>query len=729
MTALRIQISNVRANGMRTAYVVNADGSIQSRKNTLAVKFPRSCSDIATAGSVWCVQGEIFERTYKIKEFQIVEDVYTVSGATLERPSGELLARWISKNIDGVGDVKARRLVRAVPDLDEKVRQGDVEALKQVSGISDQLAQELIRKWPHAALYDVIAWLQGSGLPMSLGDRLVRVYGDKTISTLKNDPFILLSFGVSFKKITLLIAQLNIHISADRFLSGISEHIASSYCQKTGSTVIPEKDLVENATPLCRELGLNVEELIESAIQNGSLVIAREGYQGLGSRILEETVSRFIQKCTERRAGAGSPMARWEENINEHEINEALRHYQRLISHTMTAEQREAVRTCIQSPVAVISGGAGTGKTTTLKAILHAFQWLSNNDIVPFLVALSGRAAKRMAQSTQQHATTIAKLISDYIGPKKHLMPDHVLLVVDEASMVDLLSFYKMVGILPYATRIILIGDAAQLPPIGGGLVFHAAIDSNIPAVHLSQVKRQNEQSGIHRLATSIRTNTYDKNILNNIFEDILYTSDATSQNIIEQYNSFGQESCIALTPTRKGPLGVDSVNKLIQEQFDGYNPPELHHNDDFRGWIPWLTRVGTKLRLNDKVIIISNDYDNDLRNGDIGRIAQVYEHPNDDNSYGILELDEREIPITLSILEKLELGYAVTIHKAQGSQWPACILLLPGYARHMIDQTLLYTAVTRPSESLVIMGDETLIDAALVRGNVALNRVVNITF
>lgn len=307
-------------------------------------------------------------------------------------------------------------------------------------------------------------------------------------------------------------------------------------------------------------------------------------------------------------------------------------------------------------------------------------------------------------------------------------MPDHVLLVVDEASMVDLLSFYKMVGILPYATRIILIGDAAQLPPIGNGLVFHAAMDSKIPAVHLSEVKRQNEQSGIHKLATAIRTNTYQKIMINSIHGDVNFINDTMNATIVAQYQFFDPEQCIILTPTRKGHLGVDSVNKLIQAQFDGYYPSQLHYHDDFRGWIPWITKSGAKLRLGDKVIITSNDYENDLRNGDLGRITRVHERPEEDNSYGVLELDGRDVPVTIPLLERLDLGYAVTIHKSQGSQWPACILLLPEYARHMIDQTLLYTAVTRPSEHLVIMGDDTLIYAALTRGNVALNRVTNIT-
>ncbi len=733
---MNIQIAKVRDSGIRTAYVVNDDGSIQNRKRTLAIKMPKSCLEVATTGSVWSVNGAMSQRSYKINNFEVTEDLLTVNDANFLRPSGELLARWLSSNIEGCGDVKARRLVRALPNIDELVRNNDANALCAVSGVSLSLAQKIIAEWPSDALYAVLKWLQDSGLPMGLADRLARVYGEEALEKLSHDPFILLAFGVSFNSIKDVIGKLDIDVPDERIVAAMAEHVTNTYCKRTGSTVITEADLLagmfkldesflqtiaKRSDPVCNgdvitaNAGID-KGLVQHALTYGALLPVDGGYQGLGAAIQEATVAKFLRFNNERTPGAGSLLAFWEKNLTDVVVDDALIRFEMGLSFNLTDEQRDAIIMAVKSPISVISGGAGTGKTTILQAILSVFDQLAD-DMPQFQVALSGRAARRMSEATGRNAVTIAKLIADHLGEDKNPLPEYMLLIVDEASMVDLLSFYKLVGILPYATRIIFVGDVAQLPPVGAGLIFHALMQTDLPSVELTQVKRQGEDSGIHALATSIRNGIYEPALLSSSSGDVRYLPTADEHVILSEFQKADTvEQCIVLTPTRKGDFGVNAVNQMIQASFDDDCPPELHYADDLRGNIPWITANGSRLRLGDRIMVTANDYEADIRNGDLGTITAVYDEP-EDGAFGEIDIDGNIVPITFEVLHNIDLGYAVTIHKSQGSQWKTCILLLPSYAPHMVDQTLLYTAVTRPTQELVVIGDQGLVAQAINRG------------
>lgn len=724
---MMVQIAKIRPSGIRTAWEVQEDGSIAHRDTILAVQFPTQMREAASVGSVWSVEGEIERRNYKAHGFVVQDDLLTVETARFLRPSGELLTRWISRNIDGMGDVIARRLVRAFPDIDAVVRSGDRQALTTVAGVNESRARALIEKWPPQGLYGVLNWLQASNLPLGISDRLARVYGPNALARLKDDPFLLVAFGVSFRKILDLIVKLEIELPRDRLLAAIAEHVARTLCARTGSTVISDGELVTGADRVAADIGIVSDGLIEAAISNGVLIRTEHGLQGLGAAIQEHAVARFLNQSAARPAGSGAFLAAWEEHLTDASIEAALIAFEDTLPFTMTPEQRAAVNGAVKSPVSIISGGAGTGKTTILLAILAAYDQLASG-MAQFQVAVSGRAAQRMAECTGRPAVTIAKLLSDYRGENKPDFPEHALIVVDEASMLDLLTAYRLVGILPYATRVLLVGDAGQLPPIGEGLIFHAAMRSDLPVLELSQVKRQGQDSGIHRLATAVRMNIYDHGLLNTGSGDCQYTPNCSPEALIRIWEeSGGSEDCMLLTPTRKGHLGVNAVNALIQSHRDAVElRPELHYSDALHGWIPWITRRGARLRLGDQVMVTVNDYEADIRNGDLGTISEVYTESSGD-ALGLLELNGRVVDITAGLLETLDLGYAITIHKSQGSQWPTCILLLPDYVPHMLDQTLLYTAITRPVERLRVVGDRSLITRALNRGSVADKRNTNL--
>ena len=706
-----IQIAKARPYNHFSAYEVATDGTYINRYRTLVVKLPDYCASAADLGTVWRVLGPIKSREYQRDGFTIREDLIKPKRPKILRPIGELLATWISDNVAGVGTTKARRLVRAYSseELNQIAKTEDIEVLSSVNGISPNTARLIVDEWPTEAMWAALEFLQESRLPMGVAKRLARVYGDEVESKLRTDPFVLTAFGVSFEDVLGIVGKLSVAVSDESLLAAIAERVALAYGHKTGSTVVPEKILIEQAKTVCQELSVPLERIVESALEKGTFVPAESGYQLVGNAIQEASVAKFLAQCAGREAGVGSTFATWEFSLTDEVIENALCNFEKSLPFDMTAKQRAAVSGVVRSNVAVISGGAGTGKTTILLAALALYEAVSNSMPI-LLVALSGRAAQRMTEATGRDAMTVAKLIANHLGDNKPDLPNHLLLVVDEASMVDLLSAYRLIGILPYATRIILVGDVAQLPPVGAGLVFHCAMQSDLPVFELKKVKRQGEDSGIHRIATGIRNSEYSDSMLSSPKNDVIYTSDVCESAILSAYlEGGGPEQAIVLTPTRKGPLGVKAVNKLIQSHFDKDRPQVVHYVDSDYGWVRWLTSSDSELRLGDQVMVTVNDYEEDIRNGDVGTITEVYDEPRD-GCYGVVNLDGRDLELNQAVLEKLELGYAITIHNSQGSQWPTCLLLLPHYAKHMLDQTLLYTAVTRPSEKLVIIGDKLLL-------------------
>lgn len=723
-----IQIAKARPYNHFSAYEVATDGTYINRNRTLVVKLPDYCASAAGLGTVWRVLGPVKSREYQRDGFKIREDLIKPKKPKILRPNGELLATWISDNVAGVGITKARRLVRAYSseELNHIAETEDIEALSSVNGISPNTARLIVDEWTTEAIWAALEFLQESRLPMGVAKRLARVYGDEVESKLRTDPFVLTAFGVSFEDVLGIVGKLSVAVSDESLLAAIAERVALAYGNETGSTVVPEKILIEQAKTVCQEVSVPLERIVESALEKGTFVPAESGYQLVGSAIQEASVAKFLAQCAGREAGVGSSFAKWECSLTDEVIEHALCNFEQSLPFAMTADQRAAISGVVRSNVAVISGGAGTGKSTILLAALAVYEAVSSSMPI-FLVALSGRAAQRMAEATGGDAMTIARLIANHLDDKKPDLPNHLLLVVDEASMVDLLSAYRLIGILPYATRIILVGDVAQLPPVGAGHVFHCAMQSDLPAFELKQLKRQGEDSGIHRIATGIRNSEYSDSMLSSPKNDVIYTSGVRESAIISAYlNGGGPEQAVILTPTLKGPLGVKAVNKLIQSHFDKDRPQVVHYVDSDYGWVRWLTSSDSELRLGDQVMVTVNDYEEDIRSGDVGTITEVYDEPRD-GCYGVVNFDGRDLELNQAVLEKLELGYAITIHNSQGAQWPTCLLLLPHYAKHMLDQTLLYTAVTRPSEKLVIIGDKLLIQSAIERGSRVYERTTNL--
>ncbi len=722
-----VQVRKKRACGFATVDLIKPDGSLRKREKPVVVHFPEYAQNAATVGSLWEVSGKERENVFTVNDFIISE--YTIDATEIRflKPSGKVLSRWISSNIRGIGSVIANRLVR-LPNLAGLIEKRERSSLLAVSGMSEARLDRLLDEWPDKSMYDTITWLEEQQLPLGLGEKLSALFGAEAIDKIKEHPFLLMAMGASFEKTMEIAKGLGLTMADNSVMAGVAQHVAVRYTHKTGSTVIDPQSLITDCTQVMQSPApSNVGDI---AVEHGLLVKVDSGYQVYGSALMEAAVALFLTKAHNRPAGTGSLAAGWESGLTEKKVIDALETYEQTLPFQLTGDQRKAVAGSVLSPVCGISGGAGTGKTTILKAILGVYQALAGG-MAFYQVALSGRAAQRMAESTGLPAQTIAKLIVDHIGEGKARLPDHLLLIIDEASMVDLLSMYKLIGLLPEATRVIFVGDTAQLLPVGAGLVFHALQDTFIPFFNLTQVKRQGEESGIHRFATAIRNGQVEIPPQTEI--SLAKSADCSiegdmSLNRLESLwkEAGGIGNAIVLCPVRKGEMGVDGINRHLQ-QSNGLQRPKIYYQDDQRGWIPWVTSAGTELLLGDPILVTSNNYDEaaDIRNGDLGVITAVYDSPSEeDGSVAMAEVNGICIAITIDLLDKMQLGYAITIHKSQGSQWPSCFVVLPPEAGHMMDLTLLYTAATRSEKQVVVMGDKMTIEKAVNRGSEAVERL-----
>lgn len=720
-----VQVKKMRSFGYAAVDLVSNDGSIKQRDKTLVVKFPETVLDAVHAGSLWQVSGPEIVNEFSVNNFTVSE--YTLLAKTVKylRPSGKILSRWISSNVPGIGGTIANRLVR-LQGLQEAIISQDREKLLSVSGMTLARIRNLIKNWPEEHLYEVIDWLESKHLPLGLGHKLIDIFGSDALKNIKAHPFLMMAMGASFEKTMEVAKALGLDLANESILAGVAQHYAVRYSFKNGSTVIDAQSLKAG----CEEIiGSEVPENIgEIAVSQRLLVKVETGYQVYGAALQEAAIAKFLIDCLARPPAAHSIMAGWEKPVTDAKVAKALSKYEKTLNFPLTNEQKEAVKGAVMSPVCGISGGAGTGKTTILKAVIGVHRALS--EFLPiYQVALSGRAAQRMSESTGMPAQSIAKLIYDHTGKGKLDLPSHLLLIIDEASMVDLLSMYRLIGILPDATRMIFVGDTEQLPPVGAGLIFHSLTNTTIPFFHLSQVKRQDNQSGIHKFATSIRNGSVDRpaQMLETLADssDCVIEEDSRVERLTEIWQEAGGiENSIILSPVRKGELGVNNINKRLQEHTGADRQP-LSYADDVRGWIPWCSSDGEFLLEGDPILITKNNYDEaaDLRNGDIGVVTNAFDEPDDDGFIGRLLVNGERIYITPDLLEKISLGYAVTVHKSQGSQWDTCIVAVPKESVPMIDKTLIYTAATRPTNRLVVIGDFELVENAVAKGGVALKR------
>ena len=621
--------------------------------------------------------------------------------------------------------VKAGRLARN-PRLIEMIEEQDVHSLLEV-GVPRQSIAPLLFNFPSPVHMAAINWLAAHDLPVRLAASLSAVWRDKTIEMLEENPFRLLKFNLPFRQCCEVAKKFGFNSSHPKYLAALAFNLISQYCRITSSTLIPRSVFEKECTAMKADFSKVLRHAMEEEIVG--YIRGEDGFQLEGEFLLEALVGQRLRNAMLRSAGEGSCMAGWECGISQEEIKLRLREFELTIPFSLTDAQRHAVVLACRINVISLSGGAGTGKTTILKAILTVLEKLSLG-IDIYQMALSGRAAQRMAEATGRPASTIAKFCVDMARDNQRTRPEHCIVVIDEASMVDLYSMHNLLRYLPAATRFIFVGDVDQLPPVGGGLLFHHIMKSDFPSVELREVKRQSAGSGIHLFATAIRHQRSaivlpDYQAKADLDCSILRSVDPVEISELVQAHG-GSKKCATLTGMQKGKAGVENLNKVMQRKL-GFERPAVRLAGG-EGSFDYVSSTGRKFYLNDPILVTKNDYKTGIRNGDLGTIVKVFDEATEDGRLGLLKIDGRTIDLSVDMLDNLNLGYAMTIHKSQGSQWENVVLALDQGAIRMLDKTLLYTGVTRAQKKLIVCcEDMDLVQKAVDRGSVAFLRKTNL--
>lgn len=649
--------------------------------------------------------GETVELTGEWTQHPKHGEQFRVQHATHAAPSSlEGLAKYLGSGVvKGIGPALAARIVAAFGDETLTVIASAPERLARVSGVGARRAEAIAAAWrQQAELRELMTFLHAHGLSSSHAVRIHKTYGDDALAVVRTEPYRLAAdvWGIGFATADQLAQRLGLARDADtRLAAGLLEALRQA--AEDGHTGLPRAELLTRASRLLTIEPARLEPVVEATAAAGALVLEAPDWLMLPAlHAAEASAAERLRKLVAKPAEVPLDLEQALAAIAE--------------AHALSAEQQEAVRLAMTTRLCVLTGGPGTGKTTTVRALVAL---LAHYEQVIALASPTGRAAKRLSEVTGAEAVTLHRLLEfqpDRGGFARYrdrpVEADVVL--VDEASMLDAPLFASLIAALPPLGRLVLVGDAAQLPSVGPGQVLADLIGSACVPVHtLTQVFRQAEASAIvanaHRIRAgeppellvpdgSARTDCYFVPA-DEPQEAARRVVNAVSKSLPARLG-LAPDDIQVLAPTHRGPCGTRELNALLQAAL---NPPSGGPE------APLGERV---LRVGDRVMQLRNDYERQVFNGDLGRVAAI----EPEARTLTVQLLDREVVYDFADLDALALAYAISIHKSQGSEFPAVVLpLLPG---PMLERPLLYTALTRAKRVAVLVGSRAAIETATRR-------------
>ncbi|MFA5449766.1 MAG: ATP-dependent RecD-like DNA helicase [Clostridia bacterium] len=646
---------------------------------------------------------------------------FEVTNVTFDAPTdiNGMIAYLGSGLFKGLGEITARTIVMHFGLKTLEIMEKDPMRLTEVRGIGAKKATEIAESYKkRIGMQNTILFLQKYGVTMGQALKIYQSYEDRASEILLENPYRLIDDidGIGFITADKIAVKLGVERDSDfRIMAGIS-HILKEAANKNGHTFLPSETLVyETARLLETEDRDRIEGLFRIMLLNGKLGVfdkkdEENGGKAYALSLYSNTenaiAARLVNICTS--ADALDINVTKEVSIYE-EQNDIYLH----------SKQKEAVYSAINCGALVITGGPGTGKTTIIKCILEL---LSARGLEVLLCAPTGRAAKRLSEASGRDAKTLHRMLgAEFSSGKlsyKHnelnpLEADAV--IVDEISMADIFIFNAMLKALPQKTRLILVGDKDQLPSVSAGNILADVIASDImPVISLTEIYRQDADSLI--VVNAHRINNGEMPLIDNRSKDFffdqkedVYDIAATVVSMLKERipRHFGipTESIQVLSPVKRGTAGVENLNKLIQQSL---NPNGRE-----------VTVNGTVFKEGDKVMHSVNNYTlkwerfgsynevgEGVFNGDIGYIKNIAKN----GEMSVLFEDERLVVYPREAQDELMLAYAVSVHKSQGSEFPAVILVLSGSSYMLLSRNLLYTAVTRAKNIVVIVGSRSVL-------------------
>jgi exodeoxyribonuclease V alpha subunit len=639
-----------------------------------------------TVGQHWRIKGtrqskSVIHGDFHLSEHHFIEP--EKCEVTLPH-DGENFIRFIAseKDFKGIGDVKARELWHKFKNnIFNILQQKDVDKLCEI--LTSQSAISLIEGFKKYANLKYSTWFADRKIPPRIQRTLFKYHKESSIQAITENPYRLVTFGMSFSSAD-KIAQNSFEISNEdpRRLVGAVEDILKKHSHSGGHTLASHQDIFIPVSQLLKSKQL-ASNALQVANASKSYFIDKEtgSYHHTPQLVMEKVVAKRLIYLNQTYVD------------ESHEMDVAFHQACADLPYQLTEKQADAVLVSLKNAVSCITGGAGTGKTTVLRTVLKAYHVLGYNISA---MALSGRAAMRLHQSIGFRTSTIAAFLRDepIEGERKNIV------VIDEASMIDLPTMYKIVAHISHKVRLLFVGDYNQLPPIGAGLILADIVKSQvIPNTELDIVQRQDATTGIPEYSRMIKQGELPPHIsIGNIhFHDVVLEQVASK--CVELYSQSPTNSQI-VAATKK------LTNEINLQCQSSINPDgERLIFDEFGQFFQ------TNLLLNDPVLFTKNNYDAGIQNGSLGKLISVEQT---EFNFGVVKMDDtnEEVVITKPLLDSLEAGYCITLHKAQGSQFKRVIVALS--STKMLDRAWLYTAITRSEDEIHIIGTRARFEQAV---------------
>ena len=619
--------------------------------------------------------------------------------------SAEGVERFLSSGaVRGVGKTMASRIVEFFGKDTLEILGKNPERLAEIPGIGAKKAEIIGKSYSEISdLREIMLFLEQNGVSGSYAAKLQIAYGDTAIDRMKINPYILITDieGIGFKTADRIALSLGFDLaSTERIRAGIIYVL--NMAASGGHTCIPEEELLRYAERVLQADYMVVETVFRDMVEKDMLRTEDWGGQ------------RFIYPEYLYRAETGVAhmllaLRDHPESLGKVDEEKIMEEWEAEAGIELAEAQKEAIRSSLKFGVFALTGGPGTGKTTIIKGILSV---LKRAGCKVLLAAPTGRAARRLEAAAGEKAQTVHRMleynVSGTFGKNAEDLLEAQAVIVDEASMLDIALFYHLLEALPLGCRLVLAGDVDQLPSVGPGSVLKDIIQSGkMSVVRLREIFRQAEISPIVRNAHRINRGMMPECVSDSDFSMMEFEEEEQAAAYITNFYADKTrdgrwQALQVLSPMHKGACGVRNLNSLLQMRV---NPPSPEKNEILRP-------DGTVLRLGDKVMQIRNNYEKDVYNGDIGQIVNIKE-----KEVTVWYPDRQEdeyVCYSESEYDELQLAYALSVHKSQGSEYSQIVLaLMPGHYI-MLQRNLLYTAVTRAREKVVLVGTKAALYTAI---------------
>ena len=644
-----------------------------------------------------------------------------VESARIKKPSGKkaIISYLSSGNIESIGKKTAELIYEKFKDDSIDVVFNETEKLLDIQGIGKKKIEKIKESTIEARdSREALLYLQGLNISFNLSNKIYKAYGDNTISIVKTNPYKLSEdiSGIGFVMADNIAMNMQMKNDSKFRISAAISYILKNDAEMSGSCALKKEDLLNKTFDLIKVNKNKINEQINEDLLKSKIQIIKIGED-------EFVYDRDIYKA-EKSCAINLSRLQNEKYIFDVKINEDF--------DAFSKEQEIAIKEAFNNMLLVITGGPGTGKTTIIKAICNI---LNENNLKFNLAAPTGRAAKRMQESTENVALTIHRLIGikpespiPEFNEENTLDCDYVIL--DEASMIDIKLMDKLLKSLSSKTALILVGDHNQLPSVGAGNVLKDILDTDIKSVRLKKIFRQAQESNIVVNAHKINDGLYP--ILNQKNKDFFFINsnskkfqndllDLVKNRLPNYYKLDPINDIQILAPSKKSLWGIVNINDLCQKELNK-NPNSIKINN----------RI---FKLGDKVMQVRNnyeleslnpdDFDDGVYNGDIGRIIDIDKNM---ESLKVEFYDGNIVSYKKEDVKDLDLSYAITIHKSQGSEFDCVLIPMMPASLMLLNRNLLYTAITRAKKLVILLGEKKILKQ-MVRNNNESKRLTNLSF